>query len=112
VEPVQEDVRGCSFVKRLEQIERRLAEMKSPLRKRFRAKRIGIFGSYVGGKAKKGSDLDVLVEFETSASLSLPDFIALENYLSDELGVKVDLVERTALKPRIGKHIMQEVENV
>jgi len=37
------------------------------------------------------------------------DFIHLENYLSKELGVKVDLVEKTTLKPRIGKHILEEV---
>ena len=33
----------------------------------------------------------------------------LENYLSDLIGVKVDLVEKSALKPRIGKNILREV---
>jgi predicted nucleotidyltransferase len=99
-------------MKRVEEIRRKLGEMESPLRRRFKVKRIGIFGSYVRGEAKKGSDLDLLVEFEPLASLSLLDFIALENYLSDELAVKVDLVERTALKPRIGEHILREVVNV
>jgi predicted nucleotidyltransferase len=36
-------------------------------------------------------------------------FIELENELSDELGVKVDLVMREALKPRIGERILEEV---
>ncbi|MEM2123321.1 MAG: nucleotidyltransferase, partial [Candidatus Bathyarchaeia archaeon] len=47
-----------------------------------------------------------------SAGLSLLDFIRLENYLSEELGVKVDLVEKSALKPRIGKRILEEVVNL
>jgi len=32
----------------------------------------------------------------------------LENYLSDTLGVKVDLVMKDALKPRIGERILNE----
>jgi predicted nucleotidyltransferase len=36
----------------------------------------------------------------------------MENYLSDVLGVKVDLVEKHTLKPRIGKHVLEEVVNV
>jgi len=42
--------------------------------------------------------------------MRLLKFIELENYLGDLLGVKVDLVEKSALKPRIGKHILSEVE--
>jgi hypothetical protein len=33
----------------------------------------------------------------------------LEDCLSDLLGVKVDLVSRKALKPRIGERILKEV---
>jgi len=75
-------------------------------------KSIGIFGSYIRGEGEKESDLDVLVEFEESADLSLLDFIRLENHLSEELGVKVDLVEKRTLKPRIGKHILEEVVRI
>jgi predicted nucleotidyltransferase len=79
------------------------------LNDKYRVKEIGIFGSYVKGKAKKSSDLDILVEFEKDADISLLEFIELENYLSDLLGVKVDLVMKDSLKPRIGKHILKEV---
>ncbi|MEM2058555.1 MAG: nucleotidyltransferase family protein [Thermoproteota archaeon] len=79
------------------------------LREKFRVKTIGVFGSYTRGEEKEDSDLDVLVEFEEQAELSLLDFIRLENYLSEELGVKVDLVEKNTLKPRIGKRILEEV---
>jgi predicted nucleotidyltransferase len=53
--------------------------------------------------------LDVLVEFEESADLSLLGFVRLENRLSEEVGVEVDLVEEGTLKPRIGKRILEEV---
>lgn len=71
---------------------------------------MGIFGSYIKGEEKEKSDLDILVEFEEPVSPL--KFIGLENCLSDSIGVKVDLVMKSALKPRIGKHILKEVVNI
>ncbi|NHV06199.1 MAG: nucleotidyltransferase family protein [Thaumarchaeota archaeon] len=99
-------------MKRLEEIKKKLEEIKPSLKEKYGVKKIGVFGSYVRGEEKEESDLDVLVEFEESKSLSLLDFIRLENYLSDELGIKVDLVEKDSLKPRIRKHVLEEVEDV
>ncbi|MBS7651203.1 MAG: nucleotidyltransferase family protein [Halobacteria archaeon] len=99
-------------MKNIEEIKKKLEELKPFLKEKFKLKSIGIFGSYIRGEEKKGSDLDILVEFEESAGLSLLDFIRLENYLSEELGVKVDLVEKSTLKPRIGKSILEEVINL
>ena len=99
-------------MKKIEKMKMKLEELKPLLREKFKVKSIGIFCSYVRGEEKRGSDLDVLVEFDESAELSLLDFIRLENYLSEELGVKVDLVEKSVLKPRIGKHILEEVVNI
>jgi predicted nucleotidyltransferase len=101
-----------SYMKNIEEIKKKLEELKPLLRERFKVKSIGIFGSYVKGKEKKRSDLDILVEFRGSASLSLLEFVGLENYLSEILGVKVDLVEKSTLKPRIGKHILEEVVKI
>ena len=99
-------------MKNVEEIKKKLEELKPSLKEKFKMKSIGIFGSYLRGEEKKGSDLDILIEFDESASLSLLDFIRLEYYLGEELGVKVDLVEKSTLKPRIGKHILEEVVNV
>ena len=77
------------------------------LAKRFRIKEIGIFGSRVRGEERKKSDVDILVEFYEI--ISLLDFVALERELSELIGEKVDLVMKSALKPRIGKNILREV---
>ncbi|MCS6937353.1 MAG: nucleotidyltransferase family protein [Candidatus Bipolaricaulota bacterium] len=77
------------------------------LREKYRVKSLGIFGSYVRGDQRKKSDLDILVEFLEPPSLFT--LIELENYLSDLLGMKVDLVMKSALKPRIGQHVLREV---
>lgn len=95
--------------KKLEKIKKKIESLKPELKERFKVKEIGIFGSFIRGEEKKRSDLDVLVEFEESENLGLLEFIGLENYLSEVLGVKVDLVEKNTLKPRIGKHILEEV---
>jgi hypothetical protein len=77
------------------------------LAERYRVKSLGIFGSYVRGEQRPGSDLDVLVTFYDLPSLL--EFIELENYLTDTLGVKVDLVMPDTLKPRIAQRVLNEV---
>jgi len=94
---------------KVDEIKKILKEHKKELREKYGIEEIGIFGSYLRGEAKKESDVDILVEFKPGAKISLLDFVELENYLSNLLGVKVDLVEKSALKPRIGKQILSEV---
>ena len=74
---------------------------------RYKVKSLGLFGSYVREEQRRGSDLDVLVEFNEAPSLL--KFLELENLLSDLLGIKVDLVMKSALRPAIGRRILDEV---
>ncbi|RPJ22877.1 MAG: DNA polymerase III subunit beta [Chloroflexi bacterium] len=76
------------------------------LAERYSVEKLEVFGSYVRSEQKKDSDLDVLITFKEDPSLLT--FIAIENYLSDLLGVKVDLVMKDSLKPKIGERILQE----
>ncbi len=93
--------------KKIKDIEDTLERHKPMLKEKYSVKEIGVFGSYVRGEEKEGSDVDILVDiFDT---ISLFDFVELEDHLSDLLGVKVDLVMKSALKPRIGKNIKKEV---
>ena len=50
-------------MRKLEEIKSILALHKQELRREYRVKEIGIFGSYVRGEQKKRSDVDILVEF-------------------------------------------------
>ncbi|MCX7726533.1 MAG: nucleotidyltransferase family protein [Chitinispirillaceae bacterium] len=89
-----------------------LKQHKDELRKKYYVKEIGIFGSYVRGEHQKKSDVDILVELEENADIDLIMFVNMENYLRELLGVRVDLVEKSVLKPRIGKHILREVMTI
>ncbi|MDA1348743.1 MAG: nucleotidyltransferase family protein [Chloroflexi bacterium] len=77
------------------------------LRKQYGVSYLGIFGSYLRGEEREDRDLDVLVEFDRI--IDLLEFVALQSELGDLLGVDVDLVMKSALKPRIGKRILAEV---
>ena len=81
------------------------------LRERDGVQSLGVFGSFARGEQRDESDLDLLVEFD-DRPVGLFQFIALEDELSDALGVKVDLVEKSALKPVIGRHVLAEVMSV
>lgn len=94
----------------VESYRRKLQAMLPELKTAYNVSYIGLFGSYVRGENTPESDLDVLVEFSRTPTIFR--FVHLENYLSDSLGVKVDLVMKNALKPNIGKHILNEVEAV
>ena len=91
----------------VDSIKRTILQHKKELKEQFKVKNIGVFGSYVRGEQKQQSDVDVLVEFEEP--IGLFEFMDLEMYLTSLVGVKVDLVSKKALKPHIGKHILEEV---
>jgi predicted nucleotidyltransferase len=93
----------------LDRIRDVLTTHKEELKEKYGVIELGIFGSFVRGENKKDSDLDILVEFEEDPGIGLITFVNMENYLSDLLGIKVDLVEKSSLKPRIGRYILKEV---
>lgn len=90
----------------IEKLKATLALHKEELQKKYKVKEIGIFGSYVRQEQKKKSDVDILVTF--SETIDLFTFVELENYMSDALGVKVDLVMKEGIKPRLKERILSE----
>ena len=80
------------------------------LKENFDVESLGVFGSHARRQTKRGSDLDLLVEFHRAPTMF--EFVRLERHLGKTVGVKVDLVMKTALKPEIGKRILSEVVTV
>lgn len=70
--------------------------------------KIGIFGSYARGENGKDSDLDILISFKER--ISLLRLVQIQQKLSDELGIKVDLITENALKnPRLKSFIYRDL---
>jgi hypothetical protein len=93
----------------LEDIRNQLQAELPTLRERYDVDRIGICGSYVRGEQTEDSDLDLLVTFTETPGLI--EFIGLEHYLEDVLGLSVDLGTPDGLKEGpAAENIRREVE--
>ena len=75
--------------------------------KRFKVREIGLFGSVVRGEQKESSDLDVLVDFADDADLF--DLVGLGLFLEENLGRKVDVVPRRALRKELREQVLKDV---
>ena len=62
-----------------------------PLKSNYHLKHVDVFGSYADDSATDESDLDLLVEFETT-SVSLITLNKLKLELEEALGIHVDVV--------------------
>lgn len=70
------------------------------VREQYGVLSLEVFGSYVRGEEGVDSDLNLLITFYETPTLFR--FIELENFISDSIGIKVDLVMKESLKPGIG----------
>ncbi|URD48478.1 nucleotidyltransferase family protein [Chroococcidiopsis sp. CCNUC1] len=94
-------------MKNLEEIKQLLQQSKSVLQENYRVTELGIFGSYVRGEQNEESDVDVLIDYEKAPTLF--KLVELRNYLNELTGMKVDVVTKKGLKPRIRERVLSEV---
>lgn len=83
--------------------------------KKYRVKRIGLYGSYVRGEQKRGSDIDLIVEFDMKAFGEnfkgySDNFMGLNAYLEGLFGSKIDLVTEDSVSPYIQPYIKKETK--
>ena len=95
-------------MKEIKRILNEIRKHKTEITEAYHVKEIGVFGSYIRGEERADSDVDILVDFEKP--IDLFRFLDLEERLSELSGKKVDLVSKKALKPYIGKEILEEVQ--
>ena len=68
---------------------------------------LALFGSYIRGEHRAGSDLDMLVDF--NRPIGMFGFIDLSDRLSELVGTSVDLITvRSASSHRSGRRLLQE----
>ncbi|MDA8272213.1 MAG: nucleotidyltransferase family protein [Deltaproteobacteria bacterium] len=87
-----------------------LKQHKEELYKKYGVEEIGLFGSFARGEETDKSDIDILVEFKNPVSLLLVS--SLEIYLSDLLGIRVDLVRKRNIRKELKDNILNEVVNL
>jgi len=72
------------------------------------AKKISVFGSYVRGEATSASDLDIIVDFDEN--ISLLDIVGFEFELTEQLGIKVEILTEKAISPYIIEDVLSEAK--
>jgi predicted nucleotidyltransferase len=77
---------------------------------RFGVKTLRLFGSVARGEASKESDLDLLVSFREPPSFS--GYMKLRIFLEDLLGVEVDLVTESGLRPGVRPFVEKDAIRV
>ena len=87
-----------------------LKQHKEELYKKYGVEEIGLFGSFARGEETDKSDIDILVEFKNPVSLLLVS--SIEIYLSDLLGIRVDLVRKRNIRKELKDNILNEVVNL
>ena len=90
----------------LDEIKKTIRQHRDILEEKYGIAVVGIFGSHVRGEEKQGSDIDLLAEI--LKPVSLLELVGAEIYLSDLLGLKVDLVPRRSLREELKEAILKE----
>jgi hypothetical protein len=67
---------------------------------------MAIFGSYSRGEQRRGSDLDIAIEYQKGKKKSLFDLVDLEEDLSRIFGKKVDL----GIFHSLNRHVIGQVK--
>jgi predicted nucleotidyltransferase len=83
-----------------------LSEHQAELKQEFAVKSLAVFGSVARDEARADSDVDLLVEFDQSVSLF--EFVGLQQHLEGILGRKVDLTTPSSLRPQMRDQILRE----
>jgi predicted nucleotidyltransferase len=93
-------------MKTFDELRQILSLQKQSLRENYQITEIGIFGSYARGEETELSDVDILVDYETAPTFIM--LVELRDYLSQLFGLKVDVITKNGLKPRIRERVLAE----
>jgi hypothetical protein len=93
-------------MKTLDEIRMIIRQHRDILAEKYGVAVVSIFGSYVRGQQKGQSDIDLLVDI--LRPISLLELVGAEIYLSEVLGLRVDLVPKRDVREELQETIFAE----
>lgn len=64
-------------------------------------RRVAVFGSVARGDDRPDSDLDIMIEVDPEAHITVYDYVGLKEYVAGLFDGRVDVVSRDGLKPYV-----------
>jgi predicted nucleotidyltransferase len=78
----------------------RLQECEAELRKQG-VSHAALFGSVARGEQRPDSDIDIMIELDPAARVTMFDYIDIKEYIEGLFSEPVDVVNRDGLKPAV-----------
>ena len=60
---------------------------------------VALFGSIARGDNRPDSDIDILIEFDLNAHVTVFDYVGVKDFIASLFSQPVDVIDREALKP-------------
>ena len=83
-----------------------LKALKPLLMNSFNVRSIALFGSYARGDQTENSDVDVIVDVDSSIGIR---FVDLAELIEDRLGIPADVIPADGIKPRYREFIAKDL---
>jgi len=64
-------------------------------------KHAALFGSVARGENRSDSDIDIMIEFDPEARITVFDYVDIKEYIAQLFDGPVDVVNREGLKPYV-----------
>jgi predicted nucleotidyltransferase len=71
----------------------------------------GLFGSLARGENGPSSDIDVLVDLDPNARLTVYDYVGIRDFIASLFDSPVDVVDREGLKPHLRQPVTRDLVN-
>jgi predicted nucleotidyltransferase len=68
-----------------------------------------LFGSFARGDVHGSSDIDILIDLDPGASLSVFDYVAVKDYIAGLFDAPVDVVNRQGLKAHVRPRALADI---
>ena len=69
----------------------------------------GIFGSVARGEQRTDSDIDIIIDFDPAAPITVFDYVGVRDDIADLFGHPVDVIDRRGLKPELRQPVSHDL---
>lgn len=74
--------------------------------------KVSLFGSYVNGKPRKNSDIDVLIEFTPTARVGYFKLAEIQREMNNAVKKKIDLLTPEAVSKYFRAEVLKQAETI